>query len=90
MRTVYLSHFLNEKTPLYGGDKLISIKNRTRISKGDSSNTCLLKLPNHSGTHIDFPYHFSENGNTLNDISPSFWSFEKVHVIPLSVEILTK
>jgi len=80
-KTIYLSYFINEQTPLYGGLKAIFIEKRGQISNGDSSNTKYLKLPNHSGTHIDFPYHFSNEGKTINDYPASFWVFNKVYTL---------
>jgi arylformamidase len=81
MKSIYLSYFLNEQTPLYGGEKVIEIKKRSEISQGASSNTEIIKFPNHSGTHIDFPKHFADSGKTINDYPSSFWQFENVHVI---------
>ena len=89
--TIFLSYFINEKTPLYGGEQAVFIEKRSEISKGSSSNTKYLKLPNHLGTHIDFPNHFSDSGHTINNYPASFWRFEKVHVISykaLSDEII--
>jgi arylformamidase len=79
--TLFLSYYINEQTPLYGGEKAILVKKRSEISKGASSNTKYLKLPNHSGTHVDFPNHFSDEGKIINDYPASFWQFKKVHVI---------
>lgn len=79
--TLFLSYYINEQTPLYGGEKAILVEKRSEISKGASSNTKYLKLPNHSGTHIDFPNHFSDEGKIINDYPASFWKFKKVHVI---------
>lgn len=79
--TIFLSFFINEQTPIYGGEKAILVEKRSEISKGASSNTKYLKLPNHSGTHIDFPNHFSDEGKIINDYPASFWQFKKVHVI---------
>lgn len=81
MKTIYLSYYINEQTPLYGGEKVIEIRKRSEISKGASSNTKYLKLPNHTGTHIDFPNHFSDTGKTINDYPASFWEFNQVQVI---------
>ncbi len=81
MKSIYLSYFINEQTPLYGGEKAIKIVKRSEISKGKSSNTKYLEFPNHTGTHIDFPNHFSDNGKTLNDYPASFWKFSKVYMI---------
>ena len=84
VRSTYLSHFINENTPLYGGEKAVFVQERSQISKGASSNTKCLKLPNHCGTHIDFPNHFSDNGKTINDYSPKFWIFNHVYIIPIN------
>ncbi len=78
---IYLSYFINEQTPLYGGEKAITIEKRSEISKGASSNTKYLKLPNHTGTHIDFPNHFSDEGKTINDYPASFWELKKIFVL---------
>jgi len=84
--TLFLSYYINETTPLYGGEKAILVEKRSEISKGASSNTKYLKLPNHSGTHIDFPNHFSDAGKRINDYPASFWKFNRVHVIPYTAK----
>lgn len=71
----FLSHFINNETPEYGGGKEINISQRSSISNGDSSNSKMLKLPNHVGTHIDFPNHFSAEGKTINEYDADFWTF---------------
>ena len=86
MKHIYLSYFLNEDTPIYGGEKAIFIENRSEMSNGDSSNTKYLKFPNHSGTHIDFPLHFSDKGKNINDYPPEFWIFKEVGFIESSVD----
>jgi len=83
---IYLSYFLNESTPLYGGSKGISIIQDRSISNGDTANTKQLTLPNHSGTHIDFPNHFFENGKTSECYSADFWIFEKPYLIVRKAE----
>ena len=59
---IYLSYFLDDKTPIYGGLKGIEITDNSSIEKGDTANTKTLSFHNHSGTHIDFPNHFIQNG----------------------------
>ena len=81
MKSIYLSYFINEQTPLYGGEKAIFIDKRSEIVKGASSNTKYLQFPNHTGTHIDFPCHFSDKGKTINDYPAGFWKFHHVFVI---------
>ena len=68
----YLSYFLSESTPLYGNGSGIRFTKDKNICNGDSCNTTNLVFPNHSSTHIDFPYHFNIDGKTLNDYPASF------------------
>ena len=83
----YLSHYLSEKTPLYGNGKGIHFVKDKEIEIGDSCNTSNLSFPNHSGTHIDFPYHFNPDGKTVNDFPASYWNFDRVELADLSGKV---
>jgi arylformamidase len=83
---IYLSHFINETTPLYGGVSNIKIFQDKSISNGDTANTNFLQFPNHCGTHIDFPNHFSDSGKTINDYPAEFWFFYKPFIIKYIAE----
>ena len=63
---IFLTHYINATTPLYGGQNTPIIQKDKDMSKGDSANTSNLVLSNHTGTHVDFPYHFSLEGKTIN------------------------
>ena len=41
-----------------------------RIQDGDRNNLSALAIGSHTGTHVDAPYHFVENGTTLDQIPP--------------------
>jgi arylformamidase len=89
MGVIYLSYFIDNETPLYGGKQgEIDIKPENLIVNGDSSNNSVIRMPSHVGTHIDFPYHFSETGSKSNDYPASFWIFNKVGFIDCKVEDL--
>ena len=83
---IYLSYFLNDQTPLYGGNKGIDVEIDKNISKGDSANTKIIKFHNHSGTHIDFPNHFYKDGKSSSEYPANFWVFESpfIYQIPKS------
>ena len=83
----YLSYFISEHTPLYGNGKGIHVSSDKEMIKGDSCNTMNLAFPNHSGTHIDFPYHFNPDGKTIDDYPAEFWQFNEVELIDLSGSI---
>ena len=78
MNCSFLSYFRNNETPQYGGAADIDIRQRSSIGKGDSSNSTLIHLPNHVGTHIDFPRHFGKEGKTINDYKADSWEFKRV------------
>jgi len=49
-------------------DPAVSIRKTNMISRGDEWNLSELKFSSHCGTHIDAPYHFDENGITVDQI----------------------
>ncbi|BBO17065.1 conserved hypothetical protein [Candidatus Brocadia pituitae] len=49
-------------------DPAVSIRKTKRISSGDAWNLSELTFGSHCGTHIDAPYHFDENGITVDQI----------------------
>ena len=73
-----LSYPLSKNTPYYGNAKKVSIQRDRDIACGDTANTLDLHFSNHSGTHIDAPYHFDKNGKKITDYSPDFWSCKNV------------
>lgn len=80
---ILLSHKLDELTPMYGGQKGFLSITVNSIEKGDTANTSKWEFPNHLGTHIDFPYHFYSEGQTLDDYPVDFWIIDgkKVQVL---------
>jgi len=84
----YLSYYISNETPLYGNGKGIHFSPDKEMIKGDSCNTINLALPNHTGTHIDFPYHFSQDGKTLNDYPASYWQFDQVELADISGKLV--
>ena len=87
MSWIYLSHILDENTPLYNDTGNIDIKRSKCISAGDSCNTSDLSLPVHSGTHLDAPYHFDDNGKTIDEYPPDFWVCSRPFVIDFPFKI---
>jgi arylformamidase len=87
MSPIYLSYFIDSFTPVYGGSKeVIKILKINSISNGDTSNSLAIHLTSHVGTHIDFPFHFSELGKKSHEYPPSFWFFDKVGFLNCSIE----
>ena len=81
MKKIWLSHVLSVHTPMYGGLNAISITSYSSISQGDSCNSGSVNLPFHSGTHIDAPRHFIDNGKAVDSFLPDFWIFNHPFVV---------
>ena len=78
---IYLSYFMDDFTPLYGGDYGVKMTCLRSIEKGDSANTKILNFCNHAGTHIDFPNHFSVNGKVVENYDANFWIFDNPYYV---------
>ena len=81
---IFLSYLLNEDLTAYADGKRLVIDKVRKISSGDSSNNTEIHLPTHFGTHIDFPYHFSDDGKTINDYQSDFFVFS--HVVFVDIQ----
>jgi len=44
------------------------LEERRRMSKGDPNNSSALNMSVHPGTHIDAPFHFVADGNTIDQL----------------------
>lgn len=53
----------------------------TRIQEGDLNNQSSIQLFLHLGTHLDAPYHFCENGQTIDELNISDFIFHKALLI---------
>ncbi len=82
-KNIFLSYFMDDNTPLYGGYYGVKMQSLRSIENGDSANTKLLEFCNHSGTHIDFPNHFSIQGKVIEDYDANFWIFNSPYFIEI-------
>ena len=81
---IRFSYTLGEDTVVLKGFKKPQIVPRTRILKGDRTNTSFIEnLSTHTGTHIDVPYHMLADGATLDQFEIGDFIFSK----PLLIEI---
>ena len=69
---------LDEKTPTYGNRNQFECIKKSDISRGDIANDSFLSTTAHIGTHIDMPYHFFEEGQTIEDFDIDYFSSDKV------------
>jgi arylformamidase len=82
MKYIWLSHVIDNNTPLYGGKKDgIRIEPDKSIAAGDSCNTSLIRMPAHAGTHVDAPRHFVADGLAIDGLGAESWVFKRPVVV---------
>ena len=85
-KRVWLSYIIDKDTPLYGGRvENLNIYKTSSIKNNQIANDTKIETTVHIGTHIDMPYHFYENGQTIDDFSIDFWFFDNpliIHIKP--------
>lgn len=82
---ISLSYILSDRISAYGNGDKLEIKKIKSITLGDTSNNSLLKLSAHLGTHIDFPYHFCNNGKKSSDYLINELIFTKIGIIEVKI-----
>lgn len=68
MKIVDLTKTLSEQTEVYAGDPPFARSLIMRLP-GDMCNVSRMELCLHTGTHADAPFHFIENGDTVDMLS---------------------
>ena len=82
----YLSYIIDEQTPTYGNRDSVKLIKKSSLANDEPANNTHIQTTTHVGTHVDMPYHFFEDGQTIRDFEASFWFFTN----PLFVEITPK
>ncbi len=75
------------------GDPPVLVEPQSRIRDGRSANVSRLCLGSHTGTHVDAPYHFCEQGLRLDEIALEMltgpaWVCELTSVQTVTIEDL--
>ena len=70
MKILDLTLTVSDKIPTFPGSPQPNFIPWENI-KDDGYNLELLFLSSHTGTHLDAPYHFIENGKKIHEISPN-------------------
>ena len=68
MRYYDLSLNLSPDTVRWVTAPPFELSERRRMQKGDENNSSGLNMSVHSGTHIDAPFHFVEDGATIDEL----------------------
>ncbi|KAF9038235.1 hypothetical protein BJ165DRAFT_1532113 [Panaeolus papilionaceus] len=67
LKFIDLSHPLDSDVQVYPGDPVMSSHPCTTIAK-DGYNVTSLNMGSHTGTHLDAPYHFIQDGRKIEEI----------------------
>ncbi|TRZ53313.1 hypothetical protein D4S03_02000, partial [bacterium] len=86
VKLIWLSHVIDQSTPSYGGADDIAFRPVRRIKNGDTCNTSRLTISSHTGTHIDAPFHFIDDGKSIVDYPPETWVFNYPQLLDISVQ----
>jgi len=54
--------------PVWPGDPSIAVRQVTAIDDGEQANVSSLAMSVHSGTHVDAPHHFLNDGRTVEQL----------------------
>ena len=82
---------LSEGTPVWEGEKGITIQRSAIIGPTSDYNVTRIEMGLHSGTHVDAPFHIRENG-AFTDAIPLTKMIGPVQVvlIPADVQVINK
>lgn len=84
---IFLSYILDSNTPTYGDRNRFEQIKKSDISKGDVANDTSISTTVHIGTHIDMPYHFFEEGQTIENYDADFWRFQQNEILFVEIKI---
>jgi len=69
MRTYDITLTITPQMIVWPGDPPVIMNHISSIASGDSSNVSQISMSCHTGTHVDAPDHFLNNGRTVENLS---------------------
>jgi len=90
MHTYDLTLTISPDIAVWPGDPQVDLKRVKKIEDGANANVSHIKMGVHTGTHVDAPFHFLENGKTVEDMDLSTL-MGRAYVVHLkdSIELIT-
>lgn len=89
MKIYDISVPLSPDMHVYPGDPAVDIQQTSRLADGDVANVSFLRFGSHTGTHVDAPAHFIENGMTVDAI-PLNLLIGRVHVVDVGSTVIDR
>ena len=68
MKLYDVSVLISEDMPIWPNNPGISMELTRSMARGDSANVTQLNMGMHTGTHIDAPFHFEPDGETIDKL----------------------
>jgi arylformamidase len=89
MRTYDITLTISPDLPTWPGDPGIEIERVEKIEEGSNANVTRLDMGVHTGTHVDAPYHFLQDGVTVDQLNLSLLT-GRAYVLNLpDVDVIT-
>jgi arylformamidase len=69
MRTYDISVVISPDMPTWPGHPEVVLERFKKLEEGGSSNVSILTMSVHAGTHVDAPFHFLQDGKSVERLS---------------------
>ncbi len=89
MRTYDITLTISSDLPTWPGDPGVEIERLEKIEDGSNANVSRIVMGVHTGTHVDAPFHFLEDGTTVDQLNLSLLT-GRAYVLHLpDVDVIT-
>jgi arylformamidase len=89
MRTYDISVTISPDLPTWPGDPGVDVRRVEKIEDGSNANVSRMDMGVHTGTHVDAPFHFLEEGVTIEQLNLSLLT-GRAYVLHLpEVDVIT-
>ncbi|CAM3722384.1 cyclase family protein [Alkalicoccus chagannorensis] len=63
-----ISQYIEEAMEVWPGDEAVQFRTTMSISEGEAVNVSAVTMSTHTGTHMDAPFHYDQDGITIEDV----------------------
>ncbi len=85
MQIYDISQTILEGIAVWPGDQKFRVRWTMKLNAGDSCNVSAVTMSNHTGTHVDAPYHFDPSGADIGSVALAHY-LGPARVLPLQVD----
>lgn len=89
MRTYDITLTISSELPTWPGDPRVELERVRKIEEGSNANVSRVEMGVHTGTHVDAPFHFLQDGITVDKLDLSLLA-GRAYVLHLpDVDVIT-